>query len=233
MPLPMPQILYRDDGHVILDKPAGLPCHPGRDGGDSVESVFPLLSRRRSGPWLAHRLDRDTAGCLLIALRRDALLAAQAALQAGTVVKIYWAVVSGRPSAERGIITAPLAKRRDGRSWRMIVDPDGGEAVTAWQVLGSSKGSSVIEFQPRTGRTHQVRVHAQLLGHPLLGDAVYGRASEIGLQLLARSLSLPAGSPVRATAPIPGHMHAQVAACGINPAETTAGTAPSPASSVA
>ena len=89
----MPPILFQDDRFVVLDKPAGLPVHPGPRGGPSVEDWFPLLSRRSQGPWLAHRLDADTSGCLLVALRRPALLAAQAEFAAGRVRKAYWAIV--------------------------------------------------------------------------------------------------------------------------------------------
>src|SRR5215831_18715486 len=84
---PMPPILFRDDRYVVLDKPAGLPVHPGPRGGPSVEDWFPLLSQRRHGPWLVHRLDADTSGCLLVALRRSALLAAHAEFAAGRVRK--------------------------------------------------------------------------------------------------------------------------------------------------
>src|SRR6185437_5112995 len=86
-------ILFRDARFVVLDKPAGLPVHAGPRGGASVEDAFPALSRRKDGPWLAHRLDADTAGCLVVALRRAALHAAQAAFAAGLAEKTYWAVV--------------------------------------------------------------------------------------------------------------------------------------------
>ncbi len=119
----MPPILFRDDGFVVLDKPFGLPVHPGPRGGPSVEDWFPLLSRRRHGPWLAHRLDADTAGCLLVALRRPALLAAQAEFAAGRVRKTYWAVVRGTPSATQGTIDAPLARQSRRGGWQMVVNP--------------------------------------------------------------------------------------------------------------
>ena len=85
--LPMPPILFRDERFVVLDKPAGLPVHPGPRGGSSVEDFFPELSRRKSGPWLVHRLDADTSGCLVVALRRAALVAAQAEFAAGRARK--------------------------------------------------------------------------------------------------------------------------------------------------
>ena len=108
-----PSILFQDQRFVVLDKPAGLPVHAGPSGGRSVEDWFPLLSRRKDGPWLAHRLDADTAGCLVIALRRAALLAAQALFASGAVRKTYWAVVQGRFPGDHGTITAPLRRVTD------------------------------------------------------------------------------------------------------------------------
>lgn len=222
----LPPILY-DDGHLlILDKPAGLPCYASGTGGSSVETLFPLLSKRRHGPWLVHRLDRDTAGCLLIALRRDALLAAQAAFQQRRVTKVYWAVVCGRPNADAGTVDRALRKHNDKSGWHMIDDERGLPAVTHWRVLGYAPDYTAIELRPTTGRTHQLRVHARLLGHPMVGDAVYGRPDSRGLQLLARSLTLFAGSPVGATAALPAHMQALFHSCGVNPAETRAETEP-------
>ena len=229
----LPPILY-DDGHLlILDKPAGLPCHGSGAGSSSVEQLFPLLSRRRQGPWLVHRLDQDTAGCLLIALQREALLTAQAAFQQRRVVKVYWAVLCGRPSADAGIIDKALSKHNDRGGWHMIADQGGLPAVTHWRVLGCTRGYTAVELRPTTGRTHQLRVHAQLLGHPLVGDTIYGQPDERGLQLLARNLMLGSDSPIRATAGLPAHMRALFERCGLSPAETRAGTEPSPASSAA
>ncbi len=93
----MPPILFRDQRFVVLDKPAGLPVHAGPRGGASVEDWFPALSRRKDGPWLVHRLDADTAGCLIVALRYSALRAAQAEFAAGRAHKIYWAVGTWHP----------------------------------------------------------------------------------------------------------------------------------------
>jgi RluA family pseudouridine synthase len=209
----MPPILFRDDRFVVLDKPAGLPVHPGPRGRPSVEDWFPLLSLRKQGPWLAHRLDADTSGCLLVALRRSALLAAQAEFAAGRVRKTYWAVVHGVPSAVQGIVDEPLGRRSTPNGWHMVRDPGGKPAVTGWRVLGHGDGLSWLELSPRTGRTHQVRAHCAMIGCPVLGDPVYGGGAG-RLHLLARRLELELAPPVVATAPVPDHMREALARSG-------------------
>ena len=209
-----PDILFADARFVVLDKPPGLPVHPGPRGGASVEDCFPALSRRRDGPWLAHRLDADTAGCLLVALKRSALIAAQAEFAAGRVAKTYWAVVAGNPPAEAGVVRLALTRHSDKTGWRMRPDPAGQAAETAWRVLGRATGIAWLELHPRTGRTHQIRVHCASLGLPLLGDRQYGGPAEARLHLLARGLSLALDPPVAAVAPPPAHMRPALARCG-------------------
>ena len=206
-------ILFQNRDYVVIDKPAGLPVHGGPRTTRSVEDHFPQLSRRRDGPWLVHRLDADTAGCLVIALRRAALHAAQTEFAAGRVLKTYWAIVRGKPPTPAGSTDARLEKQTVEDGWRMIVTETGQPAVTQWRTLGSADGLSWLELHPRTGRTHQVRVHCANLGCPLLGDPIYGDG--IGkLQLLARSIRLNLADPVGATAPPPEHMRAPLAALG-------------------
>jgi tRNA pseudouridine32 synthase/23S rRNA pseudouridine746 synthase len=206
-------ILFQSPHFVVLNKPAGLAVHPGPGGGPSVEDAFPALSRRKDGPWLAHRLDADTAGCLVVALRKQALLAAQAAFLAGTVRKAYWAVVHGIPTAAAGEIADSLRKHNLRTGWRMEPAPDGVPARTAWRLMGQAGGLAWLELQPFTGRTHQIRVHCAGLGHPILGDPIYGRGDG-PMHLLARAITLPLEPPVSAIAPPPAHMRDALLACG-------------------
>jgi len=197
---------------VVLNKPPSLPVHAGPAGGVSVEDWFPQLSRRKDGPWLAHRLDADTAGCLVVALRRAALLAVQRAFSEGRVGKTYWAIVDGTPDAAEGVVDLSLLKRTTKASWRMVTDPAGQPARTSWRVRGQAVGQTWLELHPHTGRTHQIRVHCAALGCPVVGDQVYGTGT--GLQLLARAITLPLDPPVHAVAPPPPHMLAALRACG-------------------
>lgn len=184
-----------------------------------MEDWFAQLSRRRDGPWLAHRLDADTAGCLVVALRRAALHEAQACFADGRAGKIYWAVVRGAPPQPSGTVDVPLAKRTgNAGGWRMVAGPGGAAARTRYVVRGRSADAAWLELRLESGRTHQARVHCASLGCPILGDAVYGAASESGLQLLARSIALPLAPPVAATAPVPSHMRAMLSACGCDEA---------------
>ena len=202
---PDPPILFADQRFVVIDKPAGLPVHPGPRSVRSVEDMFPRLSRRKDGPWLVHRLDADTSGCLVIALRRAALLAAQAEFAAGRARKTYWAVVQGRPQGDHGRINAPLAKQNTRQGWRMVASAAGEPAVTEWRVLGVRGGLTWLELQPRTGRTHQIRVHCALLGCPIVGDPVYGDG--VGAMLLhARGIALGLEPPLVVSAAAPAAM---------------------------
>jgi len=210
-------VLYRDNRFLIINKPAGLAVHPGPGGGPSVEDAFVHLPRHGDGPWLAHRLDADTAGCLLIALRKQALIAAQASFAEGRTTKIYWAVVRGRPKAEAGTIDAPLKRvSTRGAGWRMIVSPDGATSRTDWRVLGTHGGTSWLELTLRSGRTHQARVHCAHLGCPIVGDPVYGGGAG-RLHLMSRELGLPLAPPIRAIAPPPPHMMPALQHCGFQP----------------
>lgn len=214
-----PAILHWSNHLVVIDKPAGLPCHPGRRGGPSVEDWFPAWRRGSDGPWLVHRLDADTAGCLAIARRKTTLVALQRAFAARRVTKNYWAIVETVPVEPAGTISLALARRSEPGGWRIVPDTRGEPAVTDWRVLAKGQGRALIELHPRTGRTHQLRVHCAAMGHPIVGDSVYGKAGN-GLCLLARSIVLPLDPPVAVTAAVPQHMHVVACASALDFPET-------------
>ncbi len=215
-------ILFQDQRFAVLNKPPGLPVHAGPRGGPSVEDWFPRLSRRKDGPWLAHRLDADTAGCLVVALRRAALREAQALFAAGGAGKLYWAVVQGGPADDAGTVALPLLKRNRPGGWRVVVDEAGQAARTGYHVLGRTGGraggQTWLALAPQTGRTHQVRVHCAALGCPILGDPLYGDGGGSSpLHLLSRSILLPLDPPLDVSAPPPPHMLDALRRCGWRP----------------
>jgi tRNA pseudouridine32 synthase/23S rRNA pseudouridine746 synthase/23S rRNA pseudouridine1911/1915/1917 synthase len=205
------RVLYRDGLIIVIDKPAGVAVHPGPGGGSNLESGFDEL---RFGlphpPALAHRLDRDTSGCLVLGRHPKALRRLGTLFASGNVEKVYWAVVEGQPPEREGRIETGLRKLSRSSGWRMIVDPAGQRAITDYRVCGAADGRAWLELRPRTGRTHQLRVHCAELGCPVVGDPVYGNGgSGEPLMLYARSISLPlypARAPLEITAPVPSHM---------------------------
>ena len=214
------RVLYRDGLMLVIDKPAGVPVHPGPKGGTSLaEFLDGLRFGLPQRPELAHRLDKDTSGCLVLGRHRQALQRLGRLFAAGLVDKAYWAVVEGAPPAAEGRIELALARRSDDpRSWWMKVDPAGQPAVTAYRVLGSAAGLTWLELIPVTGRTHQLRVHLAAVGCPILGDAVYGARPPLApLHLHARSVALPLyprRAAVAVSAPPPAHMLDALRACG-------------------
>ena len=228
------RLLYRDGLILIVDKPAGMPVHAGPGGGVNLEHYFEAL---RFGlpqpPALTHRLDRDTSGCLVLGRHRKALARVGRLFQQGLVEKVYWAVVRGSPADPAGTIDLALRKRSEVRGWWMEADPAGQAARTDYRVLGGAGGLSWLECRPRTGRTHQIRVHCAALGCPILGDPIYGERGSAPLpplHLHARSIALPLypqRPPVAAAAPPPGHMLEGLGRCGYEAAaEPLVGAAP-------
>jgi tRNA pseudouridine32 synthase / 23S rRNA pseudouridine746 synthase len=223
-------VIFMDGEAIILDKPAGLPVDPPRDGSLSLENHLDSLTFGfQRWPVAVHRLDRDTSGCLLLARNPKAAKRFTEAFEGRQVEKRYLAVLNGVPAEETGTIDMPLAKTSTAeQGWRMGPGKDGKSAITHWQVLAARDGRALIRFRPETGRTHQLRAHAlHGLGIGILGDPVYhGETPDTdwtGRMLLhARSLSLPRDGkpPVAATAPVP----AAFAEAGFPDAETLDGS---------
>jgi tRNA pseudouridine32 synthase/23S rRNA pseudouridine746 synthase len=215
------RLLYRDGLMLVIDKPAGLSVHRGPKGGVSLEDYFDVL---RFGlprmPALAHRLDKDTSGCLVLGRHRKALAALGQLFKQRKVGKTYWAVVEGGPSEDAGRIDMALGKLDNTRGWWMKPDPNGQPAETLWTVMGRGGGLSWLALEPLTGRTHQLRVHCAEMGWPVVGDNIYGSAPRTGgapLHLHSREIVVPISrnkEPVKVTAPVPEHMRERLAACG-------------------
>jgi tRNA pseudouridine32 synthase/23S rRNA pseudouridine746 synthase len=215
------RVLHRDGLMLVIDKPPGLAVHRGPKGGTSLEDYFDAL---RFGlpraPSLAHRLDRETAGCLVLGRHRKALALLGKLFKTGSIGKTYWAIVDGGPDGEEGRIDLPLGRLDETRGWWMKPDPNGQPAVTTWRVLGRAPGVTWLALEPVTGRTHQLRVHCAAMGWPIVGDAVYGTAARDGgpgLQLQSHEIVVPLSKnnpPIVVTAPVPEHMRERLAACG-------------------
>ncbi|MBA4353277.1 MAG: RNA pseudouridine synthase [Novosphingobium sp.] len=202
-------ILFEDGEALVIDKPAGLPLDRPRAGGESLEDHLDAL---RFGfqrePFPVHRLDRDTSGCLLLARNPKALKRFSAAFEAREVTKVYFGVVAGDVTGEKGTIELALTKISSAeKGWRMIPAKKGKPAITHWKVIDRKPGVTLVEFRPETGRTHQIRIHALAgLGSALLGDPIYGDGSGAPRTMLhaaALTIQRTGKDPITATAPLP------------------------------
>ncbi|HCS26036.1 MAG TPA: 23S rRNA pseudouridine(955/2504/2580) synthase RluC [Spongiibacteraceae bacterium] len=169
-------ILFEDERLLIINKPSGLAVH----GGSGV-SVGLIEALRRIRPEerfleLVHRLDRDTSGCVMLAKKRSTLKTLHGLLRGNGVDKRYLALVEGRWSSRKVQVKLPLEKNVLQSGERMVrVNPDGKYALTRFEVVQRFPGATLVEARPVTGRTHQIRVHCQAAGHPIIGDDKYGR----------------------------------------------------------
>jgi 23S rRNA pseudouridine1911/1915/1917 synthase len=184
-------VVYQDDELLVLDKPAGLTVHPapGHPSGTLVNALLAICPDLRGigdrvRPGIVHRLDKDTSGLMVVAKSHRAHLSLSRQIKERKVKKGYLALVSGELKPREGVIDAPIARNPRDRK-RMAVVAGGREARTRYKVLRSNGEYSLVEAFPETGRTHQVRVHFASLGHPLVGDHVYGKRSAfLGRQFL-------------------------------------------------
>lgn len=174
------EIVYQDQDLAVVFKPSGMVVHPaaGNETGTLVNALLKHLDNL-SGiggeirPGIVHRIDKDTSGLLLVAKNDVAHLSLSEQIRAHSVHRVYRAIVIGGFKADSGTVDAPIGRHPTDRK-RMAIVPDGREAVTHWSVLEPLRGATLIECRLTTGRTHQIRVHMASIGHPVLGDPVYG-----------------------------------------------------------
>ncbi len=230
-----PEIIYEDAIMLVVNKPAGLVVH--RDGrteepslSDWVLSRYPELKdigglhtldggRYEPRAGILHRLDRETSGVILIAKNDETFYFFQRQFLDHSIEKIYNAVVVGTPEPHEGTIDLPIGRSRsDFRRWTTGEDARGTQrpAVTHYRVLGIMSGYSFLERRPKTGRTHQLRVHLLAVGHPILSDSRYGSPYGLGFERLALharalSLVLPSGERKTFEAPFPQDFQEAVA----------------------
>jgi tRNA pseudouridine32 synthase / 23S rRNA pseudouridine746 synthase len=201
------RILFIDAQGIVLDKPAGLPVDEPRRGGESIAGrLAELKCGFKREPTPMHRLDTDTSGCLLFARTPRARAEFQRAFETRQVEKYYLAVVAAEIAEAEGVIDMPLAKRSSAEAgWRMIADEHGLPATTHWRRLAVRDGSTLVEFRPVTGRTHQIRAHArEAFGRGIIGDRVYGVPGGPMLLHASRIVVPRAGKPlIDVTAPLP------------------------------
>lgn len=196
-------IVYEDDDTLVIDKPAGMVVHPapGHERGTVVNAVLAHVPTVRINgsirPGIVHRLDKDTSGLLIVAKHERALAILSAQFQERKTIKRYLALLDGEVEPNEGIIDVPIGRDPRARQ-RMAALREGRPAISRFRVLERFAGATFAEVRIETGRTHQIRVHCAFIGHPVVGDTIYGRqrppaglaiarqflhAAELGLRL--------------------------------------------------
>ena len=191
-PIDIPiDVIYEDEYFLAAAKPKNMPTHPSR--GNSLPTLANAVMAKYGEDFVfraVNRLDRDTSGVVLIA--KDAYTAAKMAsdMKKGSYEKVYQALVVGVPSRASGIINAPI-ERESPDSIKRCVRADGKSAITEYEVIESRGDSSLLSVRPRSGRTHQIRVHLSYIGHALVGDFLYGERSDSGYFLNCSEIKFP------------------------------------------
>ena len=176
------EILFEDDALLVVNKPPGLVVHPaaGHEQHTLVNALLHHCEGQLSGiggvarPGIVHRLDKETSGCLVVAKNDDTHLALSAQFASRKVEKIYEAIVCGEMEREKGEVRAPIGRHSSHRKRMAVNEEAGRDARTSYRVLERLRGATLAEAVLHTGRTHQIRVHFQFLGFPLIGDMTYG-----------------------------------------------------------
>ncbi len=178
-------VVYRDADVMVIDKPPGLTVHPapGHSSGTLVNALLAIAPelgelRDKLRPGIVHRLDKDTSGLMVIAKTERARLDLIDQMKKREVHKVYLALVYGVPKPAEGLIEAPIGRHPVNRK-KMAIVPNGREAQTRYRVREVLDGYSLLEVEPITGRTHQIRVHMAAVGHAVVGDATYGKRSPL------------------------------------------------------
>ena len=183
-------VVYEDADILVVDKPAGMVVHPapGHQAGTLVNALLAHVPDLAGiggeiRPGIVHRLDKDTSGLLVVAKNDSALRNLQAQFKGREVHKTYVALVEGEPKATKGVIEAPIGRDPTHRKRMAVVARGGREARTEYTVRERFPGYTLVEAEPVTGRTHQIRIHLAYIGHPVVGDPVYGfRKQPLGLR---------------------------------------------------
>ena len=210
-------VIFEDEHFIALDKPGGVVVHGGSRHNFGIVEVSRVLRGGKHLPALAHRLDRDTSGCLLLAKSQRALLEAQGLFRLRAVVKTYVALVVGQWDGAVSRVRLPLAVRSRAGGAKVVVDEETGRpAETGFEVIERFDAGTLLRVTPRTGRMHQIRVHAAACGHPVAGDRRYGNfvanraLARVGLERLflhAGCLSLKCmGRAYRFESPLPADL---------------------------
>ena len=194
------RILHRDAMMLVINKPAGIAVHAtGHDKLALDQSFQHLQFGLPNPPALAHRLDRGTSGCLVLGRHRQALIKLGKLFEGKRIEKTYLAMVVGVPAEAEGIISRPILKSGHGSLWTLSLDPAGQEAITHYRMLKTNGTLSLLEMSPKTGRTHQLRLHAAFaLGCPIVGDPFYSKSGSYAIPYKAGQ-TVPRQSPTERT----------------------------------